>query len=713
MSASRSRVWSGEPYPLGASWDGKGANFALFSENAERVDLCLFDQTGSRELERLSLPEYTNEVWHAYLPDVRPGQLYGYRVYGPYQPRIGHRFNHNKLLLDPYAKMLQGQFQWNEALFGYQIRHADGDLSFDTRDSAPFLPKSRVVDTAFTWGSDRAPRIPWHETIIYELNVRGFTIRHPEVPKELRGTFAGLVSPAAIRYLKALGITAVELMPIHGLLDEWALFQRGLRNFWGYNSTAFFAPENRYLSSDNSDEFKTMVHLLHDAGIEVVLDVVYNHTAEGDHTGPTLCFRGIDNASYYRLDLDNPQRYRDFTGCGNSLDLHHPRVLQLVMDSMRYWAEEMHVDGFRLDLATALAREQNGEFDRHAGLLDALRQDPVLSRVKLIAEPWDTGEGGYRLGQFPAGISEWNDRYRDVVRRFWRGDAGLIGELASRVTGSEDLLGQRGRRPWASVNFVASHDGFTLEDLVSYTEKRNAANGEDNKDGATENYSWNCGAEGKTDDHEVRSLRHKQKRNMLASLFLSQGLPMLLAGDEFGRSQNGNNNAYCQDNEISWIDWSLVATEEGRALIDFVCALVRLRREHAVLRRDRFLRGETLPATMFKDITWLRPDGQEKILEDWQNSHARCLGFLLGGEGAAHHEARCGAHESLLVILNAHDDEIAFRLPEMPTPLGWRRVMDTSEVLPFSEGVNTEPGPVYLVRPRSAVLLAARKRIET
>jgi isoamylase len=699
------RLWPGAAYPLGATWDGKGVNFALFSANAERVELCLFDDKGERELERMQLPEHTHEIWHGYAPELTPGQLYGYRVYGAYRPSAGHRFNHHKLLLDPYAKALCGELHWNDALFGYQRGHADGDLSFDMRDSAPFMPKCQIVDTVFEWGIDRLPGRPWEETIIYELNVRSFTKRHPAVSADKRGTFAGLATPEIIGYFKALGVSAVELLPIHGFVDEWSLAKAGLRNLWGYNPIAFFAPERRYLSSGRADEFKSMVRAFHDAGIEVILDVVYNHTAEGDHTGPTLCFRGIDNVSYYRLHADDPRHYHDFTGCGNSFNLHHPRVLQLVMDSMRYWVETMHIDGFRLDLAAALARNEDGRFDARSGFLDALRQDPVLSRVKLIAEPWDIGPEGYHLGEFPPGVAEWNNRYREVLRRFWRGDTGLMDELAARIMGSPDLFDHRGRRPWASVNFIASHDGFTLADVVSYDVKHNEANGEGNRDGANENYSWNCGAEGPTTATEILGLRRRQQRNMLASLLLSQGTPMLQAGDEFGRSQEGNNNAYCQDNELGWIDWSRAATVENTALRNFVQRLIHLRLEHNVFHRNRFLIDD--PAAP-REIRWFRPNGQERTPEDRELPCPRCLSFLLPAE--TRHPSQDGAplgDDEFFVILNADDEAIPFTLP--PPRLGrWRRVIDTSNTDPFSALDSEEESSTYQVKPRSVVLLHAR-----
>ncbi len=547
-------VWPGRPNPRGATWDGEGVNFALFSEHAEKVELCIFDDAGRRELQRIELREQTDLIWHCYLPEARPGMLYGYRVHGPYQPEEGHRFNPNKLLLDPYARHIDGSVRWSDALFGYTVGSKREDLSFDRRDSARGMPKCKVIDPAFTWGEDRRPRVPWNDMIIYETHVRGFTMRHPEVPPAMRGTYAGLSSAPAIEYLKRLGVTTVELMPVHAFVDDRYLVERGLANYWGYNTIGYFAPEAHYSASGKVAEFKTMVKTLHSAGLEVILDVVYNHTAEGNHLGPTLSFRGLDNACYYRLTPEDRRYYVDYTGCGNTLNMVHPRVLQMIMDSLRYWVTEMHVDGFRFDLASALARELH-EVDRLGAFFDILRQDPVLSEVKLIAEPWDLGEGGYQVGNFPVGWSEWNDKYRDTMRAYWKGDGGLIGEFAQRITGSSDLYRRGGRRPHASINFVSAHDGFTLADLVSYNQKHNEANQEDNRDGHDNNLSWNCGVEGPTDDPAVRALRARQQRNLLATLLLSQGVPMLLAGDEIGRSQRGNNNAYCQDNEVSWIDW--------------------------------------------------------------------------------------------------------------------------------------------------------------
>jgi glycogen operon protein len=701
------RVWPGTPYPFGATWDGKGVNFALFTENAERVELCLFADDGEAEVERIVMPEYTDETWHCYLPDARPGQLYGYRVYGPYEPKKGHRFNHHKLLLDPYAKSLYGTLVWTDAHYGYQVGNDLQDLSFDTRDNAQSMPKCRVVDTAFTWGDDRPPQTPWHQSVIYELHVRGFTKLHPEVPEELRGTFAGLSSPAAISHLSELGVTAVELLPIHGFVDERFLVDRGLNNYWGYNTLSFFAPHARYFAADTLGEFKTVVQHLHAAGIEVILDVVYNHTAEGNQLGPTLSFRGIDNKAYYRLVPGDERHYLDFTGCGNALNLHHPRILQLVMDSLRYWVEEMHVDGFRFDLATTLARESDGSFDEQSGFLDVIRQDPVLSRVKLIAEPWDVGNGGYRLGSFPPGWAEWNDRYRDTVRRYWKGEDGIVGELASRITGSSDVFDRRGRRPWASVNFVTAHDGFTMHDLVSYEQKHNDANKEGNGDGHEANNSWNCGEEGATDKAAVRQLRTRYIRNLFATLLVSQGVPMLTAGDEIGRTQHGNNNAYCQDNEISWIDWTALNDETRRNLLSFVRRIIRLRREHIVFRRQRFFYGAAIRGANSKDITWLRPDGAEKEVMDWDVPYAKCLSFLISGEAGDYHVTSLGVPEpddSFLLIMNADHEGVEYCLPVVPSTGQWELTFDTTLRSGFARGRTFDHGALYVVKARSVVM---------
>jgi glycogen operon protein len=662
MSAMFDAVWPGQPYPRGATWDGMGVNFALFAESAERVELCVFDASGKHELQRVRLREQTDQIWHAYLPQARPGMLYGWRVHGPYRPREGHRFNPHKLLLDPYARNIVGALRWHDALFGYRIGHDERDLSFDRRDSAPYMPRCKVVDTAFSWGDDRPPRVPWHQTVIYELHVRGFTMRHPEVPPALRGTYAGLACAPVIEYLRRLGVTTVELMPVHAFVDDRHLLERGLRNYWGYNSIGYFAPERRYSASGKVGEFKTMVRTLHAAGIEVLLDVVYNHTAEGNEFGPTLCFRGIDNAAYYRLAPGEPRHYQDFTGCGNTLNLQHPRVLQLLMDSLRYWVTEMHVDGFRFDLASSLARELH-EVDKLSAFFDVLRQDPVLSRVKLVAEPWDLGSGGYQVGNFPVGWAEWNDRYRDTMRSYWKGEGGLIGEFAQRLTGSSDLYNRSGRRPYASINFVAAHDGFTLADLVSYNEKHNEANGEDNRDGHDHNLSWNCGVEGPSDDEAVRTLRARQQRNFIATLLLSQGVPMLLAGDEIGRTQQGNNNAYAQDNETSWVDWTL--DDAKRALLEFSCRLVALRAVHPAFHRRDFFQGRPLYGSQVHDIVWLQPDGSEMTEASWSHSHARALAVFLAGEGLNEidGQGRRQIDDDFLLLFNADTQAIDFVLP--------------------------------------------------
>jgi glycogen operon protein len=692
------------PFPLGATWDGLGVNFALFSANATKVELCLFDIEGRRELERIELPEYTDEVWHGYLPDARPGTVYAYRVHGPYEPAAGHRFNPNKLLLDPYAKQLVGQLRWNDALFGYRVGSQRADLSFDRRDSAAAMPKCRVIDPAFTWGRDRPPAIPWEQTIVYETHVRGYTMRHPAVPPQLRGTFSGLMQKEVVDYMRSLGVTAVELLPIHAFVDDRYLLDKGLKNYWGYNSIGFFAPDPRYLATPFVNEFKEMIAHLHDAGIEVILDVVYNHTAEGNEMGPTLSFKGIDNASYYRLAPDS-RYYINDTGTGNTLNISHPRVLQMVTDSLRYWATEMRVDGFRFDLATILGREPHG-FDQGGGFLDACRQDPVLSRVKLIAEPWDIGPGGYQVGGFPPGWAEWNDRYRDTVRAFWKGDEGKLPELAARVTGSADFFNRRGRKPWASVNFVTAHDGFTLADLVSYDEKHNEANGEDNRDGHSHNLSWNHGAEGPTDDPEIRSLRLRQMRNLLATLLLSKGTPMLLAGDEFARSQGGNNNAYCQDNETSWVDWEGLDAD-GRDLIEFTRKLIALRRAHPLLRRARWPSGATNEDLGVKDITWVNPTGEEQTTEQWEDPMARCLGMLLDGRvdpsGPAS-PTQAGA--PLLLVVNSYHDAVNFTLPSPAGCAEWTCLLDTNS--PDEEIGAFDPGDRFLVTGRSLLLFEMR-----
>jgi len=704
MNRPISTVWPGDPYPRGATWDGEGVNFSLFSAHAEKVELCVFDATGRQELQRIEVKERTDEIWHCYLPEARPGMLYGYRVHGPYRPEEGHRFNPHKLLVEPYARHLSGNLRWSDAHFAYRVGHAKEDLSFDRRDNAAGMPKCRVIDPAFTWGEDRRPGVPWHDTVIYELHVRGFTMRHPGVPPGLRGTYAGLACGPVIDWLRRLGVTTIELMPVHWFVDDRHLLERGLRNYWGYNSLGFFAPDMRYSSTGRVSEFKTMVKTLHSAGLEVILDVVYNHTAEGSHMGPTLSLRGIDNASYYRLVHDNRRYYMDYTGCGNTLNMRNPRVLQLIMDSLRYWVLDMHVDGFRFDLASALARELH-EVDRLGAFFDIIRQDPVLSRVKLIAEPWDVGEGGYQVGNFPLGWTEWNDRYRDAMRAYWKGDGGLIGEFARRFTGSSDLYETSGRKPHASINYITCHDGLSLEDLVSYNGKHNEANLEDNRDGHDNNLSWNCGVEGPTDDAQVRALRARQKRNFIATLLLSQGVPMLLAGDEMARTQHGNNNAYCQDNELSWVDWAL--DDERRALLEFVRRMIGIRRAHPVFRRHRFFQGRAIHGAGIKDIVWLRPDGGEMTDDEWEHAFARSLGVYLAG--AALQEIDRRGHRitdnNFLVLLSSHHEEIPFTLPAPRPGTAWQVLVDTA----YEQGLAMDgryPGTArYPLQGRSLALL--------
>ncbi|MBI5265294.1 MAG: glycogen debranching protein GlgX [Bradyrhizobium sp.] len=698
----RSVVAQGRPFPLGATWDGLGVNFAIFSAHATKVELCLFDDSGGTELERIELPEYTDEVWHGYLPTARPGTVYGYRVHGPYDPDAGHRFNPNKLVIDPYAKQLVGELRWGPELFAYQLGHPDKDKSYDDRDSAPLVQKCRVIDPAFTWGSARKPEIPWERTIIYEMHVKGFTKLHPLVADPDRGTFSGLANPAIPAYLRSLGITSAELLPIHAFVDDSYLVEKGLRNYWGYNTLAFFAPEPRYLKTPFANEFKAMVNQFHAHGIEVILDVVYNHTAEGNELGPTLSFKGIDNASYYRLLTDQKRYYINDTGTGNTVNLSHQRVLQLVADSLRYWATEMRVDGFRFDLATILAREPYG-FDEGGGFLDACRQDPVLSSVKLIAEPWDIGPGGYQVGQFPPGWAEWNDKFRDTVRAFWKGDAGALPDLAKRISGSGDLFNKRGRKPWASVNFVTAHDGFTLNDLVSYNDKHNDANGERNRDGHSDNRSWNHGVEGPTDNPDIAALRERQKRNFLATTLLSLGTPMILAGDEFGHSQNGNNNAYSQDNETAWLEWPRI-TMRGRALREYLRKLTAVRNAFPILHRSRFPVGAYNEELDVKDVAWLSPSGQEMTTEQWEDPNARCLGMLLDGRAQATGIKRRGSDATLLLIYNAHHDVVDFVLPTVPEGRSWIALIDSSEPeLEAQEHPFEQPLPVT---GRSLVLLA-------
>nr|WP_046022232.1 glycogen debranching protein GlgX [Magnetospira sp. QH-2] len=677
--ATERKIWPGRPYPLGATWDGRGTNFALFSENAEKVELCLFDAAGRKEVERIALPEYTEQVWHGYLPDLLPGTLYGYRVYGPYDPNAGHRFNHNKLLIDPYAKALTGSLPWKRSHYGYRLDSSREDLSFDRRDNGRWVPKGIVTDTSFNWGGDQLPDVPWQDSLIYEAHVAGITARHPSVPDARRGTFAGLAHPDILDHLVKLGVTAIELLPVQPFADESHLVQKGLSNYWGYNPYTYFASEPRYLATGHPNEFRTMVRNFHEAGIQVILDVVYNHTSEGNHLGPTVSFKGIDNKAYYRLVPGDERFYVNDTGCGNTLDLSHPRVLQMVMDSLRHWVQEMHVDGFRFDLATTLARGSSGAFNPRGAFLAAMRQDPVLSRVKLISEPWDVGMGGYQLGGFPPGWSEWNDRYRDTLRAFWIGQASGVADVASRLTGSSDMFELLGRKPRASVNFITAHDGFTLQDLVSYDHKHNEANGEDNRDGTDHNVSWNCGVEGPTDDPAILALRDRQKRNLMASLFLSQGLPMLVAGDELGRTQHGNNNAYCQDNEISWVDWENMS-ESDDAFLEFVRTMSQLRRDHPVFRRPRFFHGEYIEGSTVKDITWLSPDGREWHDDEWGQPHLRCFGFHLGGDTGEYY-SRAGTRqldEHFVVLLNGHHEMIPFRMPPEDLGEGWKPLLDTA-----------------------------------
>ena len=675
------KTWPGKPYPLGATWLGNGVNFAIFSEHATGVDLCLFDNIGApKENVRIPLREQTEQVWHVFLPDARPGQLYGYRVAGPYDPNHGLRFNDSKLLLDPYAKAIAGQIDWSDEMFGYVVGDKAEDLTRDSRDNAWAMPKSVVIDGGFDWGDEKRPNTSLAETVIYEVHVKGFTKLWQEVPEKLRGTYAGVANEQAIRYLKNLGVTAVELLPVHTHLDEKYLVDRGLINYWGYQTIGFFAPHAQYSSNPEPGsevtEFKGMVRNLHAAGVEVILDVVYNHTGEGNHLGPTICFRGIDNPANYRLMADNPRFYLDYTGTGNTLDTLCPRTLQMVMDSLRYWVTEMRVDGFRFDLAPALARDGTG-FNKFHAFFKVIQQDPILSQVKLIAEPWDVGEGGYQVGNFPVPFSEWNGKFRDAMRSFWRGDEGFIGEVAYRLTGSPDLYQHDGRRPYASVNFITSHDGYTLNDLVSYNDKHNDANGDENRDGDNHNRSWNCGVEGPTDDPSINSLRRRQQRNFLTMLFLSQGVPMLLGGDEFGRTQEGNNNAYCQDNEISWLNWR--RDEKQNRLLEFTRKLIQLRREHAVFRRPKFFQGRRVRGGEIKDVMWFNPGGNEMSEEEWNSPFVRCLGMLISGDAADLIDLHGDPvrDDTFLLLINAHHEPIPFLLPG-EEHLEWEQILDTT-----------------------------------
>jgi isoamylase len=713
------KLWPGQPYPLGATYDGAGTNFSLFSEVATSVDLCLFDEDGQETC--IPLTEVTALCWHGYLPNVGPGQRYGFRVHGPYEPAAGHRCNAAKLLLDPYAKAVEGEVKWDPAVFGYPL--GGDDMVLDPRDSAPFVPKAVVTNPFFDWGSDRHPNTPWHETVVYETHVKGFTINHPDIDPELRGTYAGLAHPAAIEHLTRLGVTAVELMPVHQFIQDNHLLEKGLRNYWGYNSIAYLAAHNEYASGgqrgEQVNEFKTMVKALHEAGIDVILDVVYNHTAEGNHLGPTLSLKGIDNTAYYRLVPDNARYYMDYTGTGNTLNMRHPHTLQLVMDSLRYWVSEMHVDGFRFDLASTLARGLH-EVDRLSAFFDLIQQDPVVSQVKLIAEPWDVGEGGYQVGNFPPLWSEWNGQYRDTVRDFWRGENATLPEFASRVTGSSDLYQSDGRHPSASVNFVTAHDGFTLRDLVSYNDKHNDANGEENRDGESHNRSWNCGEEGDTDDSDVLTLRRRQQRNFLATLFLSQGVPMLLAGDEMGRTQQGNNNAYCQDNEISWLDWDL--RDEYDDLLELTAALAQFRKAHPVFHRRRWFQGRPIHGTDVTDIGWFSPEGTEMSEENWESGFAKSVGVFLNGQAIPDPDFRGEkvTDDSFLVLFNAHHEELMFTIPQRDWGQRWVMVLDTDDLamlweepsspavawdLAWGEGEPVKAGEQVHVGARSLVVL--------
>ncbi|RCH55305.1 glycogen debranching enzyme GlgX [Mucilaginibacter hurinus] len=672
--------YPGKPYPLGATWDGEGVNFTLYADNASGVELCLFDDTNATtESHKIVFTERSHHIWHAYLPGIKPGQLYGYRVHGPYEPENGHRFNPNKLLIDPYAKAIAGTIDWHDSLFGYEIGHEAEDLSFSESDSAPYIPKSVVIDSNFDWGDDQPPRRPYHQSVIYEAHVRGLTMQHPEIPDDIRGTYSAIGHPAIIKHLTDLGITAIELMPVHQYVNDRYLVEKGLSNYWGYNSIGFFAPDVRYSSKGVTGgqvaEFKEMVKALHKAGIEVILDVVYNHTGEGNQMGPTLSFKGIDNASYYRLVEDDKRYYMDYTGTGNTLNAMLPNVLRYIMDSLRYWIIEMHVDGFRFDLASTLARELH-EVNRLSAFFDIIHQDPIISQVKLIAEPWDVGEGGYQVGKFPPGWAEWNGKYRDSIRDYWRGADSMLGEFAQRLTGSPDLYQDDYRRPSASINFITAHDGFTLHDLVSYNEKHNDENGEDNNDGESHNRSWNCGAEGDTDDEEVIKLRKQQKRNFFATLFLSQGVPMIVSGDEMGRTQRGNNNAYCQDNEISWLNWE----DADKEFLEFTQKLIAFRREHPAFMRRRWFQGQPVTGRGLEDIGWFLPDGTEMTEDNWSHDFAKSLAVFLNGNGlhALDPKGERIVDDHFYLIFNAFHEAIDYVLPPKKYGDNWLKVLDTS-----------------------------------
>jgi isoamylase len=698
------KLHPGSPFPLGATWDGAGVNFALFAENATHVELCLFDVGSSKESDRIKIFERSNHIWHIYIPGLKPGQLYGYRVYGPYDPVNGHRFNPNKLLIDPYAKAIAGDIEWNASLYGYNIGDEEGDLGFNDEDSAAFVPRSVVIDGTFNWEDDKFPKLPYHLSVIYEAHVKGLTKLHPEVPENIRGSYAAIAHPAIIQYLKSLGITAIELMPVHHFITDNFLHEKGKTNYWGYNTIGFFAPDPRYSSGGNKgeqvNEFKTMVKELHKAGIEVILDVVYNHTAEGNQLGPTLSFRGIDNSAYYRL-TDEKRYYMDYTGTGNTLNAMMPNVLRLIMDSLRYWVEEMHVDGFRFDLAATLARELH-EVDRLSSFFDIIHQDPVISQVKLIAEPWDIGEGGYQVGKFPPGWAEWNGKYRDCMRDYWRGADSMLGEFAERFTGSSDLYKEDYRMPTASINFITAHDGFTLHDLVSYNEKHNEANGENNNDGESHNRSWNCGAEGPVDDQEINQLRKRQKRNFLTTLFLSQGVPMLVAGDELGKTQLGNNNAYCQDNEISWIDWA----KEDEELLSFSKKLIHFAKSHPVFCRRNWFKGQRIRGVGLEDIAWFLPDGNEMTEENWNNDFAKSLAIYLNGKGirTLGYKGEPVVDDSFYVIFNAYNEPLQFKLPGKKYGTSWIKLFDTFTAQADEEIQACNAEEIVEVQGRSVVL---------
>jgi glycogen operon protein len=700
------RIWRGAPYPLGATFDGAGVNFALFSEHATKVELCLFDSPDdAKESHRIPLPERTYGVWHSYFPDLKPGQVYGYRVHGPYLPDEGHRFNPAKLLLDPYAKAIARSLKWDDSLFGYVVGGERQDYTLDERDSAPFAPLAQVVDTAFTWGNDQRPNTPLERTIIYEMHVKGFTKLMPGVPEELRGTYAGLASEASLEHLTDLGITAVELLPVHYHADERFLVDQGRVNYWGYNTLGFFAPDPRYCATDDPDkklhEFKSMVRSLHAAGIEVILDVVYNHTAEGNHLGPTLSWKGIDNRSYYHLSPEHPRHYMDFTGCGNTPNMRHPRVLQLIMDSLRYWVSELHVDGFRFDLAATLGRDFR-DVDHRGAFFNVIHQDPVISQVKLIAEPWDVGPGGYQVGQFPVIWTEWNGRYRDCIRKFWKGDGGLTSEFATRLSGRSDLYQDDGRRPSASINFITCHDGFSLHDLVSYNHKHNEANGENNRDGANDNESWNCGVEGPTDDPAIIELRERQKRNFLATLLLSQGVPMVLAGDEISHSQMGNNNCYSQDNELSWLNWEMIPAKQ--TMLAFVKRLIQIRREQPALRRRRFFHGQPIFGRNVKDIYWLDNHFHEMTDEAWNAGFVKAMGVvLMGHDSESDERGNPIIGDNLMLLLNAHWEPIEFNFPRVESIVDViERLFDTAE--PESSPTEFDIAKSYVLQGRSTAL---------